>query len=561
MKYLNIGSVKVPQTAATKSFAVLAKRGAGKTYTSAVIAEEFAKVGVPFVVFDPIDVWWGLRLAADGKGKGLPVVVFGLEHADILIDRDMGKRIAQAVVKENISCVISTFGMPKVAQRHLIAEFSEELLKINNTPRHVFIEEAHEFVPQRVMGGLAKCFAAVEALVVMGRNRGIGVTLINQRAATLNKDVLTQVDTLLAFRNVAPQDRKALKEWVEAHSAEGDFNEFMASLPSLPTGEGWMWSPEFMEVFQRIKIRKRETFHPDREKLGVDFKVPTISQTDIASFVDSFKQKNGGAAITASKPAIPAASIKMQDTKEIENLKKELAKAQASAAHWKSYAQEVTAMLKDLMGGIFDLGKKFKIPDEPKTPQYVIGVDPAYGKDKQATVIGERKPDGGVEIKSIEYHDVPERLGKCPGTIYAFLFKHQHRSFSKRQIGAATGYSPRSSGFENAISKLNTMGLIQKSGDDIKVASAAPEIAAQYDRDFSITSWLGNLGKCPRAIYQFLLDNPEQAWSKEAVAQASGYLVFSSGFENGLSALNATGLIKREGSMVRLNPELLELNH
>jgi len=144
MKEINLGSIQIPINAATKTFAILAKRGAGKTYTAGVLAEEFAKNNIPFVVFDPIDVWWGLRLDKNGKDKGLPVVVFGLEHADILLDREMGRKIAQAVVKENVSCVISTFGMPKVAQRHLIAEFSEELLNINNTPRHIFIEEAHD---------------------------------------------------------------------------------------------------------------------------------------------------------------------------------------------------------------------------------------------------------------------------------------------------------------------------------------------------------------------------------------------------------------------------------
>lgn len=285
---INLGSIQIPINAATKTFAVLAKRGAGKSYASAVIAEEFFKNNIPFVVFDPIDVWWGLRLNKNGKDNGLPVVVFGLEHADILLDRDMGKRIAHAVVKENISCVISTFGMPKVGQRHLIAEFAEEILNINNTPRHIFIEEAHEFVPQRVFGGLGKTFNAVSNLVVMGRNRGLGVTLINQRAATINKDVLTQLDTLLAFRNVSPQDRKALKEWVEYHSAEGDFEKFMQSLPSLPTGEGWIWSPEFLGIFKKIKIRKRETFHPDREKLGDKFVMPQLNQIDIQSFISKF---------------------------------------------------------------------------------------------------------------------------------------------------------------------------------------------------------------------------------------------------------------------------------
>jgi hypothetical protein len=255
------------------------------------MAEEFYKNNIPFVIFDPIDVWWGLKLNKDGKSPGLPVVVFGLEHADIKIDRDMGKKIAQAVVKHNISCVISTFGMPKVAQRHLIAEFSEEILNINNTPRHIFIEEAHEYVPQRVFGGLGKTFNNVSNLVVMGRNRGLGVTLINQRASTINKDVLTQLDTLIAMRLVAPQDRKALKEWVEYHSAEGDFDKFMESLGSLPTGEAWVWSPEFMGIFQKIKIRARETFHPDREILGKQFQMPELERADVQEFIKEFQEE------------------------------------------------------------------------------------------------------------------------------------------------------------------------------------------------------------------------------------------------------------------------------
>lgn len=315
---LNIGTIKLPVNAATKTFAVLAKRGAGKSYTGAVMAEEFSKNNIPFIVFDPIDVWWGLRLAANGKDKGLPVVVFGLEHADLLLDREMGRKIAQAVVRENVSCVISTFGMPKIGQRHLMAELAEELLNINNSPRHIFIEEAHEFVPQRVFGGIGKTFNAVSNLVVMGRNRGLGVTMINQRAATINKDVLTQIDTLLAFRNIAPQDRKALKEWVEFHSAQGDFDKFMDSLPSLPTGEGWVWSPEFLGVFEKVKIRKRETFHPDREKLGDKFEMPHLDQIDVQSFIQKFSLE------IKEKPKGKKTDIVLPETHPIKSVKSEL---------------------------------------------------------------------------------------------------------------------------------------------------------------------------------------------------------------------------------------------
>ena len=83
MNDINLGSIQLPLNTATLALAILAKRGAGKTYAAAVLAEEFFRNKIPFVAIDPIDVWWGLRFDAEGKDKGLPIVVFGLEHADI----------------------------------------------------------------------------------------------------------------------------------------------------------------------------------------------------------------------------------------------------------------------------------------------------------------------------------------------------------------------------------------------------------------------------------------------------------------------------------------------
>jgi len=426
---LNIGTVKIPINAATKSFAILAKRGAGKTYTAGVVAEEFSKNNIPFVVFDPIDVWWGLRLDKSGKNKGLPVVVFGLEHADIPLTRDMGRNIARAVVNENISCVISTFGMPKVGMRHLIAEFAEELLNINNTPRHVFIEEAHEFVPQRVQGAGAKCFSAVEALVTMGRNRGIGVTLINQRAATVNKDVLTQLDTLIALRSVGPQDRKALKDWVEFHTAEGDFEKFMGSLPSLPTGEAWIWSPEFMGIFERIKIRERETFHPDREKLGSKFQMPKLDSIDIESFISKFKHSLEKPTDRDPKKDIASIPVVIPDV-NIQNIRNE----------YESKLIEKDVVIRRLQS-------------------VVNAVQRAIGMTQTENVL--MTP---IQDITAESNIILQKMGGMPRKVYETLLKHPN-GLTKRQIGLMCGYSITSGSFSNAMSKLGTMGLIKKEGD------------------------------------------------------------------------------------------------
>jgi len=422
MKELNLGEVKIPINAATKTFAVLAKRGAGKTWTAAVLAEEFFSANIPFVVFDPIDVWWGLRLQKNGKDKGLPVVVFGLEHADIKIDRDMGRRIAQEITRNNVSCVISTFGMPKVAQRHLIAEFSEELLNINHSPRHVFIEEAHEFVPQRVNAGMGKCFSSVEALVVMGRNRGIGVTLINQRAATINKDVLTQLDTLIALRNVGPQDRKALMEWVEQHSATGDFNKFINSLPSLPTGEAWIWSPEFMGIFKRFKVRARETFHPDREKIGQDFIIPDLDQVDIQGFISKFNSLPAKTKEVKEPPAAPQPLAA-----EIMALKNEY---------------ESAFMQKDM--------EIRRLTQIITNVQKAVGV---VGSSAVAPVVG-----GNVEMWSQKL----ENGGA--GKIFNFLSEKSGMKFTRSQLGLAVGISPKSSSLRAAMATLKRNSLIKEQG-------------------------------------------------------------------------------------------------
>lgn len=555
MKSLNVGTLKIPATAATKSFAFLAKRGAGKTYTAAVFAEEMASIGVPFVVFDPIDVWWGLRVAADGKGKGLPVVVFGLEHADIQITRDDGPKIARAIVKENISCVISTFGMSKTAMRHLIAEFSEELIKINDTPRHIFIEEAHEFVPQRVQSGAGKCFAAVESLVVMGRNRGLGVSLINQRAATLNKDVLTQVDTLVAMRSVGPQDRKALREWVEFHSAEGDFNDFISSLPSLPTGEAWVWSPEFMGTFERIKIRKRHTFHPDREKLGQNFKIPKISQTDIQGFIEGFSAKK--APVVA--PAVPtvkhsgvSSSMEKHLQKENDILRKELEKAQLAAKKWQSYADMLEINIEQTSKSL-----SFIIRNEkPTAKSLLVSSRPAPRIETVNVSKSEGMPMPPAPVPTVETGDV--KLVAAEKKVYSFLYANEGKAFTKVQLAVVTGYSPKSGSFLNGLYHLNALGLTKKVGDKTTVAVMDASLYTEGEQ-YSPDLWYSKLPKAERESLRFLRDNAGMAFSKEEIAEAIGYSVNSGSFLNGLYHLNSLGLTKREGGMTQISNELMEI--
>lgn len=266
----------LPAEVLTRHMAILAKRGAGKTYTAGVIEEEFAKAGLPFVVLDPVGVHYGIRSDKKGRRSAYPVVVFGGEHADIPIERHMGRTIAQAVVEENISCIVDLTELSKAAWRQFVAEFCRELYQLNRTPRHVFIEEATEFVPQTRRPEMQVAYEAVERLVRMGRNRGIGCTLISQRSAQVAKDVLTQMDVLIALRTVGVQDRKALLDMFEAVLEEDELvhlEAFKRDIVRLPDGTAWIWSPEFMKTFAQVHIRERETYHAGATPAFGDVKV------------------------------------------------------------------------------------------------------------------------------------------------------------------------------------------------------------------------------------------------------------------------------------------------
>lgn len=576
-KTLNIGTIKLPKTSATKGFGFIGKRGSGKSYGAAVFAEELFDSKLPFVVFDPIDVWWGLKVDADGKGKGLPVVVFGKEHADIQLDRSMGKKIAEAVVQHNISAVISTFGMNKTEMREIIADFSERLLQINNTPRQVIIEEAHEFVPQRVMGAGARCFSAVEALLVMGRNRGIGVTLLNQRMATLNKDLLTQIDVLVAFRSVGPQDRKAFKDWVEVHNEENDehFNEFMRSVPSLPTGEAWIWSPEFLEIFKRVKFRKRNTFHPDREKLGMTFKMPEIKQGDVQSFIDSFAKKPEPK--TAPKTPVKGGFVQKIVQNDPRASKKELLDeyrrgfSEGEIATSARIDKEIKAfkekMYQELLRSHGDVGRAVEriglAIEKLKTFERKVTA-PKLNHTSAAKPIGMVRSvtpasGGGLDVVIDMYGAVSKPEQKVLDSIAWFNLIGNHAP-RKEAVAIMAGVRPTSGGYKNTLGALRSKGMLDYPEPNyVALSEEGKKLAHVEDTDVTSNEVfhrvvLSKLSAPEQNVLKPLLEDWREM-GKDELAALTPYEPTSGGYKNILGTLRTMGLIDypRPG-MVKAEP-------
>lgn len=246
--------VLIPEEALLQHIGFLGKTGAGKTTAARGRIEELFRLGRRCCVIDPTGAWWGLRLSADGEGPGLAFVIFGGPRGDVEVSAADGEKVATLIARGDFSAVIDTSKMRVGERTRFFTDFAEALFRENERPLHLAIDEAHLFAPQGKVPNpqAGKMLHAANELVSGGRSRGLRIMLISQRPAKLHKDSLTQVETLVAMRLIAPQDRKAVGEWIGEWGDANQGREIMALLPSLARGSGYVWSPEvgFLELVQ-----------------------------------------------------------------------------------------------------------------------------------------------------------------------------------------------------------------------------------------------------------------------------------------------------------------------
>lgn len=246
----------------TKTIATLAKKDAGKTYTGLVMAEEMVRLKLPFVVLDPTGVWWGLRSGADGLSGGCDVLVVGGDYGDFELLPSDGARMAMLVVERWRKPTVIDLSLLSPEEQHIfVAAFGSKLYAINRRPVHLFIDEADEFAPQKPESPLQKTvLAVIDRIVRRGRRRGIGCSMFTQRSAVLNKNVLSQVDMLIAMLAVSPADLDAIHAWISRAVPRSLCDECLRELPKLPQGGAYIVSSGKVSIFRRVQIRRRETF-------------------------------------------------------------------------------------------------------------------------------------------------------------------------------------------------------------------------------------------------------------------------------------------------------------
>lgn len=550
--------------------AILGIRDSGKTYTATALAERLYDAGVPWVAFDPIGVWRFLRVPGEHKGgRGYPIVVAGGVAGDLPLTPATAPAIVEAAMHEGVSLVIDLFHMDlsKADWRRIVKDCVRLLLHKNKTHglRHVFLEEAAEFAPQKVLDG--DVYAEIEKLARMGGNSRLGYTLINQRAEEVNKAVLELCDNLFLHRQKGRNSLTALSKWLDVGGVKGG-KAIIESLATMPQGECWAWLAGDDHAI-RIKGPRKHSLHPDRRVMrGDEDAAPGKGAIDVGKFVAALQGAlpKLAAEADANDPVKLRAQLKKLE-RELEAAKKHPAAATAPAKGMSD------AEVERVRQAAFTEGAKSREPEIGEA--FNAGADAMLARLQDATATARAKiaPPKAKAIaaptlrplpqpvqratpapKPTRTHvltSAPEDLGQGHMRILeslAFWESIGVNSPTRNQAAAGAGFVNGGT-FSTYVSKLSTSGYVEAGRGELALTDAGRSIAPVVDTSTSVRERIGRLLGASHARILDALPQDGTPMTRDELAAASG---FANGgtFSTYVSKLNSMGLTRSERGTV-----------
>lgn len=555
--------LQLPGEAVARTFGVLGQRGSGKSNVAVVMAERMFDAGLHWVAIDPKGDWWGVRTSRDGKEPGLPVVIFGGAHADVPLEPTGGPLLADLVVDEHITCVLDVSEFTEGEKIRFLAGhgkaegFAGRLYRRKNgeqDPTHLFLEECHDYIPQKPFRDQAKLVHVFGKLVTMGRTKGLGATLISQRSARVHKDVLTQVDSLIVLRTTGPQDRKVVKDWLEYH---GQAKEVLESLPTLKDGQGWLWSPEWLGMMKKVQFYQRKTFDSGATPVqGRARRRPaTLADVDLTAIktqmaetierakADDPKELQGRirqlerelAKLQREKPAaiIETVEVPVLTDDEVKRFEIALLDLRGFSEQSRMRADSLVKALDGIGANITNA--MANIPTSPVPVTAVLPRPVPTAANMQPRHKTKRVPQGGEP-----------NLKKCDRSILALLANYPEGCLIGK-LALLSGYRNTGS-FRTSLSTLRTVGFIEGNNQDVITITDAGLASAEFEELPSgralIEYWTDHprFKRCDRAILDYLVRIYPRGATIDVLAEGTGYENTGS-FRTSLSTLRTAGVI------------------
>ncbi len=212
-------------------------------------------------LFEAADMW-----GIFAKGQEKPTKVSDLISGGVTTVLDLS--VYNSVGAFNVRALVISLISRKIFKERMSArkkeevksvsrglQFSSEIEKKENPLVWLFIDEAHEFLPDK------EKTIATDALIQLlreGRQPGISVVLATQQPGKIHQDVMTQSDIVIAHRVTSQPDLEALNHIMQSYLLES-IKKYMDDLPSLK-GSAIILDDNSERIYP-MRIRPRFTWH------------------------------------------------------------------------------------------------------------------------------------------------------------------------------------------------------------------------------------------------------------------------------------------------------------
>ena len=185
-------------------------------------------------------------------------VIASLESLDSIgVFSENGTPTSELVVKGKCS-TINMKGVPPDVQDVVVARLTKELFDDRKAgkvqPFLMVVEEAHNYCPERGFG-TAVSSSILRTVASEGRKFGMGLCIVSQRPAKVDKNIISQCNTNIILKVTNPNDLKAITA-----SVEGLTSQTCDEIQRLPIGVALV-SGAGLQMPIMAEIRTRETNH------------------------------------------------------------------------------------------------------------------------------------------------------------------------------------------------------------------------------------------------------------------------------------------------------------
>jgi len=556
-----------------------ANSGGGKSHIIRKFCEK-AHDKVQQIIIDPEGEFHTLR------EKYEYLLVAKGNHADIQIEPKHAALLAKKLMETGANAILDLYELNPSERIRFVKLFVDALVNLPKNLWHpciIVIDEIHTFAPES-KSGRSESLAAVAALASRGRKRGYALVGATQRISKLSKDIAAELNTKLIGRCSLDGDRKraadelGLKDSIVLRKLQ---HEFYAFGPAI-SNENILVKAEKTETFSdelgstadynpinKSKINSllknfselpQEAELDLKTKEGLQLKVQELqTKLRVAERHQTVIKQDAGELNKAWKKGYDEATANMKPT--ITSYEKYILAIKKNASNIKQTIAGIESKTENDFNLILQTG-----PVIPESPTKLLGINLTKSQKSQLSSIVSSIPAGptitSAESANSLQIDSEVKLGRCEESILKALAQ-RGKECSKLQIATVAGYSSKSGGFNNSISKLKNLEFITVNGNISITQAGLDHIGDNYQRipddpESLLNMWKSKLGKCPATILQYLYDIHPSYAPKNNIAETTGYSAGSGGFNNGISKLNSLGLTEKSSEgFLRITDEVM----